>query len=375
MRNDLVYKSYIAVKALVTRRVSIECDSIPHRFHNVPLKKILNWIIVEASILFKPERPWGWPTHLQIEPTSFCNIRCALCPVTEGLERPTGQMSLDTFEKLIDEIGDWVFLILLWDWGEPFLNPRVYEMIAYAKQRGIQIISSTNGHLFERKKHAEKLVRSGIDSLIFAVDGITQQTYEHYRQGGDLEKVIAGIKNVVSVKRALNSETPLVNLRFVVMKHNEHEIPRLKDFAEQLGVDVLTLRSLYPYDDGNSCATEADGNEFLPENPEYQRFVYDPETRSRVRRKHNPCKTLWNNPAIHWDGKVCPCTFDPHDKHVLGDLDQETFRDIWFGASYRKLRRQFRKDYQHLDLCSECTNAFEGGACSTEDIVETWVFG
>ena len=367
-------KIFDAVKALITGRVTIECDSIPYEFHHIPMKKVLNWLLVESSLFIKPLRPWGLPTHLMIEPTSICNIKCVLCPVTEGLKRDSGYMDLELFKKAIDQIGDYVFLILLWDWGEPFLNPQIYDMIIYAKQRNIKIVSSTNGHIFAQRDYAERVVRSGIDSLIFAVDGITQQTYERYRQGGDMEKVMAGIKNVIEVRKILKLKTPLVNMRFIVAKHNEHEVPKLKTFAENIGVDLLTIRTLYPFDDGYSRATKTDGSEFIPKNPYYQRFAYIPETHSRIRRRRNPCKTLWNNPVIHWNGNVCPCTFDPHDKHVLGTLTKDTFKEIWFGASYRKFRLEFRRNYQSLDLCAECTNAFEGGACSTEDIVESHFF-
>ncbi len=371
MYGSIISKVYLAFRAILTRRLQIECDSIPHEFHHVPMKKILNWLLVETSLIFKPLRPWGWPTHLMIEPASICNIKCALCPVTGGLKRDSGFMDIDLFKKTIDEIGDYVFLILLWDWGEPFLNPSIYDMIRYARKRNIQIVSSTNGHIFARRDSAEKVVRSGIDSLIFAVDGITQQTYERYRQKGDLGMVMAGIKNVIEIRSLLKLKYPLINLRFIVAKHNEHEVSKLKSFAEDLGVDLLTVRTLYPFDDGDACATKEDGSEFVPENSNYQRFTYDPVTRSRIRHKLNPCKTLWNNPAIHWNGNVCPCTFDPHDQHVLGTLTRETFKEIWFGASYRKFRSKFRSNYQNLDLCAECTNAFKGGACSTEDIVES----
>ena len=90
------------MRALVMRKVEIECDRIPHEFHGVPIK-------VEASILRKPERPWGWPTHLMIEPTNHCNLRCALCPLTSGMSRPRGHMDLSLFKKIIDETGDYVF--------------------------------------------------------------------------------------------------------------------------------------------------------------------------------------------------------------------------------------------------------------------------
>lgn len=374
MNRHLLPKCHKAMKALVTRRVSIECDRIPHEFDNVPLRKILNWILVEASIFLKPEKPWGWPTHIQLEPTNVCNLKCVLCPVTEGLDRLSRHMELSTFQKIIDEIGQYLFIIILWDWGEPFLNPSIYDMISYAKKRSIRVISSTNGYVFAKEDHAEKLVRSGIDSIIFSVDGVTQQTYEQYRQGGDLNAVMAGIKRVVEAKRALHSRTPLIDLRFIVMKHNEHEIPQLKDFARSLGVDALTLRTLCTYDDGEYCVTEANGSTFLPENPDYQPFKCDPHDHSRIRRKANPCKVLWNNPAIHCDGQVCPCAFDPHGRYILGDLGRSAFRDIWWGAVYRRLRQRFRKDYQKLALCSECTYAFEGGSMGEERDVEAYFF-
>ena len=374
MPQELIAKSVRAAKALLTRKVNIECDRVPHEFFDVPLKKIMNWILVEASSLVRPARPLGWPTHLQIEPSSFCNIRCALCPVTEGLNRPSGHMNEELFKRLIDECGEYLFLILFWDWGEPFLNPAAYKMISYAKERNIKIMSSSNGHIFSRKSQAEKLVLSGMDSLVFAVDGITQETYEKYRQGGDLQAVIRGIKNVVDMKRALKSPSPFIVLRFIAMRHNEHEIPKVKDFARSLGVDALTFRTLYPYDDGEYCSTKLNGLEFVPQNPSYQRFKIDPEGGSRIRRRRNPCKALWNNPAIHWNGRVCPCTFDPHEQYLLGDLTKQSFREIWYGNSYRRLRHRFRRNYQDVPLCRECTNAFEGGTCSTEDIVEAYFF-
>lgn len=374
MSGNLFQRTSGALTALITRKLTIECDHIPHRFRNVPLKKILNWLLVETSVFLMPSRPWGWPTHLQVEPTNLCNLRCALCPVTEGLERPPGHMDMGLFRKLIDEAGDYVFLVILWDWGEPFLNPDLCDMISHARRRGIKVITSTNGHVAAREGHTERLVRSGLDSLIFAVDGITQETYERYRAGGSLEQVTAGIRKVVEAKRRLASRTPFVVLRFIVMKHNEHEVPGLKDFARSLGVDALSVRALVTYDNERSSSASRDGAGFLPDNVAYHRFAYEPGTRARMRRTRNPCKALWNNPAVHRNGKVCPCTFDPREKWVLGDLNRESFRDIWFGPAYRRFRSRFRRQYRGIDLCRDCTNAFEGGTCSTEDILDMHFF-
>lgn len=374
MTVNLFGKGLMALRALGSRRVTIDCDRIAFEFENVPRRKILNWILVEASILVKPDKPWGWPTHVQLEPTNGCNLECVLCPVTEVLERPVRHMELRTFRKLIDEVGQYLFIILLWDWGEPFLNPSVYDMISYAKAREIGVISSTNGHVLATGDHAERLVLSGIDCVIVAVDGVTQATYEQYRQGGDLETVTRGIRNILKARDALGSRTPLVDLRFIVMRHNEHEIPLLKEFSRSLGVDALTLRALCTYDDGEYCVTEADGSAFVPQNPAYQPFRLDPRTHSRIRRKVNPCKVLWNNPAIHSDGRVFPCTFDPHGRSPLGDTEESSFADIWWGPGYGALRRRFREDYRQLALCCDCTYSFEGGSMGEQRDREAYFF-
>ena len=373
MFEDLMPKTLNAIRALFLRRVSMESDRIPCESTHVPLRKILNWIMVEASVYFKPQRPWGLPTHLQVEPSAQCNLKCAFCPVTTGLDRPTGQMAFETFTKAIDQMGDYLFLILLWDWGEPFLNPRVYDMISYAKQRRIKVVSSTNGHVFAQKDHAERLVRSGIDTLVLAVDGISQETYERYRGNGNLKTVLTAIERILAAKRALNSRTPLLNLRFLPMKHNEHEIPLLRDFARSLGVDALTLKTLNPYEQGECHSTKASGTEFVPQNPQYQRFEYD-ETGFRIRLERNPCKRPWNNPVLRWDGKISPCSFDPHNHYVMGDLMRQSFREIWFGDAFSQLRRQFRQDYRQIGLCAGCSYAFKGGCCGNETIAEAHYF-
>lgn len=378
MLNVLISKIYKTIYALVTRRVTIKCDSVPYEFNNVPYKKIWNWILVEASLLAKPERPWGWPTHFQIEPSNSCNLSCALCPINEGMKRPRGHMDPELFKKLIDEAGDYIFLILLWDWGEPFVNPDIYEMISYAKKKGIKLVSSTNGHAFVREENADKLIRSGIDSIIFAMDGITQETYSRYRQGGKLESVLKGIKAVAQRKRALGSQTPLINLRFIPMRHNEHEVPELKKLAASIGVDVLTIKTLNPYSDNTYGDKKENTNEnwveFLPDNPAYRRFEYLKDGRTRIRLKKNPCKQLWNAPIIHRDGEVCICTYDYDERFTLGNIKNNSFKSIWYGEAYRNMRRQFRIDWEGMPQCRECSYAYKGGSCIDEIIADAFFF-
>jgi MoaA/NifB/PqqE/SkfB family radical SAM enzyme len=245
-------------------------------------------------------------------------------------------------------------------------------MIAYARARGIRVVSSTNGHIVSQGENAEKIVRSGLDTLIFAVDGITQESYARYRCGGSLETALEGIRKVVKQKLILNSKTPLVNFRFIVMKDNEHEIPAVKELARSLGVDVLTFKTMNPgFNHGDTPVLDS---QLIPESERYRRFVFGENGRGPVRNTINPCKNLWNCAVIHWNGVICPCCGDPYEKNALGDLRSDSFTNNWSGDLYRQMRRRFRRNWEEIPLCRDCTNAFKGGSRNDETVAETIIF-
>lgn len=369
----MISNVYKCLRALITRKIKFEVDLIPFEFEGLPLKKIINWILTEGSVLFKPARPWGFPTILQIEPTTHCNLRCRVCPVATGMDRPSGDMDWGLFKKAINELGDYLLLVLFWDWGEPFLNPNAYEMIRYARSRGIKVMSTTNGHVFASGDHARNVVKSGLDVLVFSVDGITQETYQRYRAAGRLESVFEGIKQVVAEKKFLKSKTPLVNFRFIVMKHGEQEIPQLRELARSLGVDALTLRKFYAIPNSQQ---EGGGqkNEFMPSQAKYQLPEHSQEDQRPMRIAKNPCKNLWNCPTIHWEGTICSCFLDFNEERPLGILRRQSFKEIWYGQTFRNLRRNFRKYWRELPLCGECSCGFKGGDIGRETNAEVFFF-
>lgn len=369
----MISNLYKILKALMTRKIEFEVDLIPFKFEGLPLKKIVNWILTESSILFKPARPWGFPTILQVEVTSHCNLRCRVCPVTTGMDRPSGDMDWDLFKKTIDELGDYLLLILFWDWGEPFLNPNAYEMIRYARSRGIRVMSATNGHVFASGEHARKVVKSGLDVLVFSVDGVTQETYQRYRAAGRLESVFEGIRKVRAEKKLSGSKTPLINLRFIVMKHNEQEISQLKELGRSLDVDALTLRKFYAIPNWRQEGM-TQKSEFLPSQAKYQLPERSDEDLRPVRIAKNPCKNLWNCPTIHWDGTVCSCFMDFDERRPLGSLKRQIFKEIWYGQAFGDLRRDFRRNWLQLPLCGECSSGFKGGDVGRESNAEVVLF-
>ena len=352
----MIGRAVRAALSIARRRIRFELDLIPLEFKDVPARKLVNWLLTESSVLVKPARPWGLPTILQVEPTSRCNLHCTFCPVSNGLNRPAGNMDAALFRRIVDELSDYLLVIMFWDWGEPFLNPDAFEMIRYARSKGIKVACSTNGHIFSDSDNARQVVDSGLDVLIFSVDGLKQETYQRHRTGGKLDTVLEGIGNIVEQKRRLASETPIINFRYIVMKDGEQELEHLDKFAQALGVDVLTLRKFHAVP-----GSETYTSELIPEQRKFQLPALSGDNMHPVRAARNPCRNLWNCPTIHWDGTVCSCFMDYNESRPLGSLADKSFHEIWHGEAYRRLRSEFRKRWRDLPLCGECTSGYIDG--------------
>lgn len=347
--NKFFVKVQMILKAFFIRELSFECDKITYTFTKLSNRRLWNWLLTELSAAMKLSLSWGYPTHMMIEPTNICNLRCSVCPVGNGaMTRPSGMMSLENYKKIIDEMGECLLLLLLFDWGEPFLNENLCEMIQYAKGKGIKVVTSTNGHFIYDEGRAKKVIDSGLDVLIFAVDGSHQETYEKFRVGGNLEIVLKSLKLILKTKRQMGAPSPLINLRFIPMRHNEHEITEIKEMAKEMGVDLLSFKTLNPYD------YEID-KKFESTKAEYRRFQLDSKTNKRIEKKKNRCKNLWNMPVIHWDGFIVPCCYDYNGNFSFGNLfENHGLKVVWNNSNYRIFRKQFSRDPKEIPICRKC---------------------
>src|SRR5690606_32538720 len=129
--------------------------------------------------------------------------------------------------EAIDQLHRELIYLVFYFQGEPYLNPDFLDMVRYASGKGIYTATSTNAH-YLNEANAKATVESGLDRLIISLDGTTQEVYEQYRRGGNLEKVLEGARNIVKWKKALNSKTPFILFQFLVVKPNEHQIADVK---------------------------------------------------------------------------------------------------------------------------------------------------
>jgi len=68
---------------------------------------------------------------------------------------------------------------------------------------------------------------------------------------------------------------------------------------------------------------------------------------------------MWQGSVITWDGRVIPCCFDKDARHEFGDVNQQTFREIWFGKRYTEFREAVLSSRNQIDICTNCTEGMQ----------------
>lgn len=295
----------------------------------------------------------GLPLSVSIEPTTSCNLRCPECPSgLRSFTRPTGMLQEKVFTSVIDELAPVLTNLTFYFQGEPFLNPKFLEMVQYASEKNIFTSTSTNAH-YLNDEQARKTVESGLDRLIISIDGVGQETYEQYRVGGQLSKVLEGTKNTIAWKRKLKSKTPHVVFQFLVVRANEQDIPRLYTMAKEMGVDEVKLKTAQIYDYEN-------GSELIPNNPKYSRYAKAKNGHFELKNPLlNQCWKMWSSCVITWDGKVVPCCFDKDAQHVMGDVTKQSFTEIWRSNQYNAFRQSILRSRSEIEICKNCSEGLE----------------
>lgn len=306
-----------------------------------------------SRLLNKPIQ-WGYPVSVSFEPTTSCNLRCPECPSgLRAFTRPTGMLEKSFFEKTIDELHKELLYLIFYFQGEPYLNPSFLEMVNYASQKKIYTATSTNAH-YLTEEAAKKTVESGLDRLIISIDGTTQDVYQQYRVGGKLDKVIAGAKNMVKWKKELKSKTPFIIFQFLVVRPNEHQMEEVKQLAKDIGVDDVWFKTAQVYD------YENDPNRLIPSLAKYSRYKKDNNGNTVTKNKlQNHCWKLWHANVITWDGIVVPCCFDKDAMHHLGNLQMQSFKEVWNNDNYKQFRRELMTSRKNIDICANCSEGLK----------------
>lgn len=320
------------------------------------------------------------PAELQVEVTSACNLRCAMCLVSyrPPVNRITGAMAPELYGSLVDSLPD-LRRLTLQGLGEPLLSPHLLGMIHYAKARGIEVGFNSNATLLSRRV-ADELVAAGLDWLHVSLDGASAPTFEGIRAGADFDRVVDNLAGLVSARRAAGSATPWVRAVFVAMRRNVAELPDLVRLLAGIGVDELRVQNLsHTFSDTDPAGRYAGIRRFTEQQALWTgddeeavargfeaartaaaecglrlrlpRLVPEPTARA----EGTPgCTWPWDSAYVTSAGVVQPCCMVMgDDRAALGRLDEQPFPAIWYGEPYRGFRRRL-VGAEAPDVCRGC---------------------
>jgi len=271
-----------------------------------------------------------FPSHVDIELSSLCNLNCSMCYTTteEFKEKVNaGLIDFELFKKIVDEGAKYgLYSIRLSLRGEPFLHPKIYDMIKYAKEKGIKEVSSlTHGGQLDEEKF-ERLIDLGLDWLTISFDGIGE-TYEKIRYPLKFDDAVQKIKNYQEIKKRKNSVKPVIKVQTVwpAISNNPEEFYNIfNPITDQLASNPLI--------------------DYLGNDTD---IVYE---------KNFTCPQLWQRLVIGSDGRVMVCGNDEMSSHIIGDVNEESMYDIWHGKKMSKAREihMRHKGTEEMDVCKHC---------------------
>jgi len=284
------------------------------------------------------------PPAISIELSSVCNLSCPECVTGAGqLSRGNSFLDYALAEKIADELGGFVLSAWLSFQGEPMLHPDFFRIIdLFARMNPV---IATNGHYLDRER-CIGLADSPLKKAIISYDGVSASTYGIYRRGGDHELVTEGIRRLAATVRERRSGLKIV-LQFLLHRGNEHEARAAADFAGSVGAG-FRIKSIQVLDNARA-------GEWVASDDLRSRYVRgDDGSWHHAGSPGRGCMRMWSSAVITTDGDVVPCCFDKHAWHAMGNLNSQSFADIWRSGRHSDFRRAVMKNRKAVNICRDC---------------------
>jgi MoaA/NifB/PqqE/SkfB family radical SAM enzyme len=261
-----------------------------------------------------------FPRVVLLDTCSFCNLKCSMCG-HRVMTRRKGRMRENLFERVIDEIAEVNPATRVWMvfFGEALILKKVgiYDMIAYAKGRGLkEIVLNSNGLLLD-KEATERLIDVGLDAVYVGIDAFSSETYAKLRVRGDYSTVVENVNRTIQMVRQSSTKKPRVIVQFVEMEENEKEKDRFVAYWKKQGATVKVRPKVSwagTVEAGNLTAT-----------------------------KRYPCHWVMDCAVVAWDGRVVLCAVDYDGRVIAGDVNHQSLQSVWQGY-LRRMRDMHQKE-------------------------------
>ena len=296
--------------------------------------------------------PLSVPFIIFVDPSDKCNFQCKFCPTADReLMKKTpgrnhGLMDFNLYKKIINDICEFekpIKVLRLYKDGEPLLHPKFPEMVSYAKKKKCaeRIDTTTNASLLSPEKNLA-IIEAGIDRINISIEGVNKKQYlEFSNYPIDFEALVKNIRHLYKNKK--NCEIIIkINGDTISKKDKEKFYEIFGDIAD--GVYVEHVMSCWP-------EFELKGVEVNQEVGIYGQKIKEVQV----------CPYVFYSFSINSNGSASACFLDWSRKLIIGDVNQESVKDIWNGEKLLKLQRMFlmKKRKQH-PVCRNCGQLSHG---------------
>ena len=290
--------------------------------------------------------PLATPFIIFVDPSSTCNFKCTFCPtghrdMIAETGRYQGVMKFDVFKKVINDLKDFaepIKVLRLYKDGEPFLNKRLADMVAYAKQSGrVDYIDTTTNGTFISPDRLGPVLEAGLDKINISVDGMTEETYMEFTG------VKFDFKEFVKNVRWLYANKGKCEISIKIPGDIITEAQR-KEFFETFGdyCDRIFIENFAP------CWPEFDTEKHTGVKITkgiYQQDINDTDV----------CPYIFYGYSVNADGQVSSCFLDWGRKLIIGDVRFQAMKEIWNSDLMNALRLQHLEGKRKSNgVCGSC---------------------
>lgn len=278
---------------------------------------------------------------IYIEITNVCNLACDFCPKTN--RRPEF-MSMNTFRKILGQIGAHTGHIYFHVKGEPLLHPELDQILDISQERKLKANITTNGTLIDRVKEV-LLTKPALRQVNFSL---------HSFDGNEgVQDKAEYIDNILSfTKEALKRTNMLIALRLwnlngnnVISREREKNNELLRAIEREFNLPYKIHEGILP-DRGIKIADRL----YVNEDHQFQW----PDINREESGSYGFCYGLRSQAAILSDGTVVPCCLDGDGVINLGNIHEKTFSEIIETERAMKLIDGFARREAVEELCKKC---------------------
>ncbi|KPJ69823.1 hypothetical protein AMJ44_02285 [candidate division WOR-1 bacterium DG_54_3] len=289
--------------------------------------------------------------------TYRCNSRCVYCEASAN-EVKCEELVTEQIKRVIDELKELKVRYFFVTGGEPLMRKDLFEVLNYAKQRGMKVGMITNSLLYNRFK--DHIKNTGFDSIWTSVDGL-EETHNKNRGYPEAYQItLDAIRYYTEIK------IPLRVVNTLVHSGNYNELPNLFQQLREYGINRWRLTLAIPVGraSDDNWALSPDRIEELFHYVINMRKAFDVELSEELgylgcmdtSTKNSPffCPSGLTFCVIMPDGHVLPCQVVYDTKYSQGDVKETSFRKIWQDGF---------KTFRTGEPEGECTTCRHRNAC------------